>query len=109
MFAALHRLCNACMSCQDTLRAHISDRKFGSLDDRISRPAVPETYASYAWIGLSEPAIVGLPIPGVRLTRFQGDNGASTPGIYPGLDRFGRVVRQMWVNDGFAVVRCTVS
>jgi RHS repeat-associated protein len=96
------------MSCQDTLRAHVSDRKFGSLDDRISRPAalvdpaVPETYASYAWIGLSEPAIVGLPIPGIRLTRFQGDNGAETPGAYPGLDRFGRVARQMWVDDGFA-------
>ncbi len=73
----------------------------GSVDDRISRPAalvdtaVPETYASYAWIGLSEPAIVGLPIPGFRLTRFHADNGETTPGAYPGLDRFGRVVRQM--------------
>ena len=80
----------------------------GSLDDRISRPAalvdlaVPETYASYAWIGLSEPATVDYPIPHFRLTRFQGDNGAETPGAYPGLDRFGRVVRQMWVDDGFA-------
>ena len=79
----------------------------GSVDDRISRPAAlvdpaaPETYASYAWIGLSEPAIVDYPIPGVRLTRFEADNGAETPGTYPGLDRFGRVVRQMWVDDGF--------
>ncbi len=32
----------------------------------------------------------GLPIPGVRLTRFQSDNGSATPGTYPGLDRFGR-------------------
>jgi hypothetical protein len=40
-------------------------------------------------------------VPGFRLTRFHADNGAETPGTYPGLDRFGRVVRQMWVDDGF--------
>ena len=41
-------------------------------------------------------------VPGVRLTRFHADNGVETPGTYPGLDRFGRVARQMWVDDGFA-------
>ena len=83
----------------------------GSLDDRISRPAAlvdpaisspdPQAYAAYSYIGLATPALVDLPIPGFRLTRFHADNGETTPGAYPGLDRYGRVVRQMWVDDGF--------
>ena len=56
-----------------------------SLDNQISHPAT----------------LVDLPIPNFRLTRFHADNGESTSGAYPGLDRHGRVGRQMWVDDGF--------
>ena len=82
----------------------------GSVDDRISRAASlfdqaasPVDYAAYSYIGLSTPAIVDYTIPDFKLTRFHADNGATNSGSYPGLDRYGRVARQMWVDDDFAV------
>jgi len=35
----------------------------------------------------------------VRLDRHSADNGVSTAGSYTGYDRFGRVLRQKWVDD----------
>jgi len=46
-------------------------------------------------------AIVDHGIPGVRLSRFPADNDTSVTGQYPGLDRFGRLARQLWTDATF--------
>jgi len=79
----------------------------GSIDDRISRAATlrdedtSDVYAGYVYIGSGTPAIVEYEIPGVRLSRFHADNGTSATGQYPGLDRFGRLARQIWTDATF--------
>ncbi len=78
-----------------------------SIDDRISRPrdlrdaTSAAVYAQYDYIGADLPAIVNYDIPNVTLSRFIAHNGTSSTGTYPGLDRYGRVARQMWVDESF--------
>ncbi|MCP3905536.1 MAG: hypothetical protein GY715_18070, partial [Planctomycetes bacterium] len=79
-------------------------------NDRISRPDslsfdLGARKALYDHIGMGMFATVEYDDdPGqsvMTLTRHAAHNGARTPGVYPGLDRFGRVVRQMWVDEDF--------
>jgi RHS repeat-associated protein len=76
------------------------------LDSTISRLSSLSdstgTLQSYSYLGLGTPVIVNDPQPGIELTYVQqtGDSHANTDGgdQYTGLDRFGRVIDQFWLN-----------
>ncbi len=78
------------------------------LDSTISRLSSLSdstgTLQSYSYLGLATPVIVNDPQTGVELTYVQqtGDTHANTDGgdQYTGLDRFGRVIDQYWLNTG---------
>ncbi len=64
--------------------------------------------AEYDYIGLSMFAVVDLPEPDVQLDRTASHTGerqteghSDNPGKYPGFDRFGRVLQDMWVDFDF--------
>lgn len=40
-------------------------------------------------------------LPDVQLSRFAAHNGLRSVGKYPGFDRYGRVINQMWVDGDF--------
>ena len=79
----------------------------GSIDDRISRTrdlrdaTNAGVYAQYDYIGGSTPAIVNYSIPNIALSRFIAHNGTTSTGTYPGLDRYGRIATQLWVDADF--------
>lgn len=56
----------------------------------------------YEYLGLGAPAVVDYPVPDVRLDRSLAFDGSTTTGSYPGLDRFGRVVRHTWADGAIA-------
>jgi RHS repeat-associated protein len=60
------------------------------------------TLQSYSYLGLATPVIIADPQPGIELTYVQqtGDAYANTDGgdQYTGLDRFGRIIDQFWLN-----------
>jgi len=80
----------------------------GSINDRISRvgtlveEGTSNGYVDYSYVGVGLPVMAHYRIPNVRLTRFHASNGTTTTGQYPGLDRYGRIARQMWVDGAFA-------
>lgn len=47
-------------------------------------------------------AVVEYPVPDVQLDRSLAFDGSRTSGQYPGLDRFGRIVRHTWADGGIA-------
>lgn len=55
----------------------------------------------YSRVGLDTFVVVGYRAPNVRLDRFRSEGGGATTGHYPGLDRFGRIKRQLWVDGAF--------
>ena len=62
----------------------------------------------YDYVGLNMFAIVDLGTIDVQLDRSASSDGArlyspytGNPGKYPGFDRFGRVVKHMWVDGSF--------
>lgn len=75
-------------------------------DSRISRATQLDLGGSplvkYGRIGLDLFAVVDYDVPNVQLDRARAETGASKDGEYPGLDRFGRVRRQLWVDGAFA-------
>jgi hypothetical protein len=91
----------------------------GSINDLISRVAkidVPFAGAAtqpinFHYIGMSMTAVVDYAHPDVQLDRTADEDGernfgnsqvqSGTAGRYPGYDRFGRVVRHMWVDGAF--------
>ncbi len=78
------------------------------LDSSISRLSAlsdsSATLESYLYLGLNTVVQRSHPQPGVNLSYIQqtGDTHANTDGgdQYTGLDRFGRVIDQFWVNAG---------
>lgn len=74
-----------------------------SLDDissRVSGLALDSvSVVEYDRIGMGMDARVRYPEPMVRLDRSVAHNGDRVKGEYPGYDRFGRVARQVWVDD----------
>ncbi|MBX3372754.1 MAG: hypothetical protein KF817_02885 [Phycisphaeraceae bacterium] len=72
-----------------------------AIEDAGAMPPPAVTVADSAFTGWSIPVLIGYPVPGVRLDRQTQDNGRSTAGAYAGYDRFGRVVRQKWVDDAY--------
>ena len=65
--------------------------RLGSIGDLVS--GVPETLASESYLGLSDIVTENYDTPGILLDYTQG-------GAYAGLDRFGRVVDQVWSQAG---------
>lgn len=79
-----------------------------STNDRISRllnlrddSVNGYVFAQYDYVGMAIPAIVDYGRPDVQLTRFASDAGERTTGVYPGLDRYGRIIRQTWIDGDF--------
>jgi RHS repeat-associated protein len=58
--------------------------------------------AEYQFLGAATPVVTTYPAPGIRLDRSMAQAGTTADGQYPGLDSFGRVVRQLWVDNGYA-------
>lgn len=92
----------------------------GTIDDRISRPvsvsvnnlsSFVTSLATYKYVGLGMDAVVDYPLPNVQLDRTfthdgkRNSQGYSTQndGVYPGWDRFGRVINQAWVDGALTV------
>jgi RHS repeat-associated protein len=78
----------------------------GSLNDRLSRLESIDadhfgTLVDYEWLGAGLPVLVSYPDPGIELDRIHGGDGSSTAGAYKGFDRFGQLVRHLWVDTGF--------
>lgn len=74
----------------------------GSVDDLISRlkaiKLVAATIVEYSYVGASLPVITDYTQPDIALDYYVAHNGARSAGTYPGLDRFGRVVKHAWVD-----------
>src|SRR5579862_9936808 len=76
----------------------------GSLDDVISRLSSlvdgSTTVEGYAYLGLSTVVIRSHPEDGIDLTyvKQSGEINGDAGDQYIGLDRFGRVVDQRWIN-----------
>lgn len=58
--------------------------------------------AEYQFLGAGTPVVTTYPAPGIRLDRSMAQAGTTAAGEYPGLDPFGRVVRQLWIDAGYA-------
>src|SRR5206468_4039258 len=58
------------------------------------------TLESYSYLGLATVVIRSHPQPGVDLTYVKqtGESNGDAGDLYTGLDRFGRVVDQRWIN-----------
>lgn len=67
--------------------------------------STPTTHSivAYDYIGLSMPAVVDYALSSldVQLDPSAAHNGARADGVYPGYDRFGRVVKQLWVDGNY--------
>lgn len=92
-----------------------------SSDDRISRIrslginsaspfALPPDTVKYDYIGLGMIAVADYSVPDVQIDHTAAHDGKrqwngynDNPGVYSGLDRFGRNVRHMWVDGDFTV------
>lgn len=76
-----------------------------NLDDRISRPVLLKLgstdIASYDHLGVGTIVSTVYEEPGVMLDRSYEHDGSTSPGVYPGLDQFGRIVRQLWADTDF--------
>ena len=74
-------------------------------DSRISRATQLDlgstALVGYGYVGMGTVAVTDYKVPGIQLDRYRAPSGASTVGNYSGLDKFGRVLRQMWVDTGF--------
>lgn len=74
-------------------------------DSRISRATQLDlgstALVGYGYIGMGTVAVTDYKVPGIQLDRYRAPSGATAVGSYPGLDKFGRVLRQMWVDTGF--------
>ncbi len=74
-------------------------------DSRISRATQLDlgstALVGYGYIGLGTMAVTDYKVPGIQLDRNRAPSGATAVGSYPGLDKLGRVLRQMWVDSGF--------
>ena len=83
----------------------------GSVDDIISRTAKlgPTGHLTeYSYFGMGGVVQVDFITPDVQLDRSASHTGerqtqgnTDNPGVYPGLDKFGRIVRHMWVDGDF--------
>ncbi len=62
-----------------------------ALSSDSNQPDANNPIATYNFIGAGRLVIEDYPIPDVKLEYFEG-----TSGTYPGLDRFGRVVKRRW-------------
>jgi len=85
----------------------------GDLDWLISRAhgirkdsASGDRVVEYDFIGMGRAALVDYPTPDFALDYTVAHNGSRTAGEYPGFDRFGRVVRQVWA-DGNLTTHAT--
>jgi YD repeat-containing protein len=81
---------------------HFSYGTSGGIDDRLSREAAikagtaaspGDSVVEYSYLGAGRIVIKDYPTPDLKLDYF-GD----TPGTYAGLDRFGRVIQQHWID-----------
>ncbi len=83
------------------------------LDDAISRvkgySLNTKNIVDYEFVGSDIFVLVEYLAPVIELTRYHAHNGSTTDGEYPGLDRFGRVVRQMWTDDGAFTTHATLT
>ena len=74
-------------------------------DSRISRATQLDlgstALVGYGYIGLGTMAVTDYKVPGIQFDRNRAPSGATAVGSYPGLDKLGRVLRQMWVDSGF--------
>ncbi len=74
------------------------------VDDSISRLTslsdTSGTLQSYSYLGLDTPVIIDDPQPGIELTyvKQSGESNGDAGDQYTGLDRFGQVVDQRWIN-----------
>ncbi|MBX3323476.1 MAG: RHS repeat protein, partial [Phycisphaeraceae bacterium] len=83
----------------------------GTIGDRVSRIAKlrmdidddtsVEDIVLYDYVGMGIFAVVDYAVPDFGLDRTVHLNGERESGVYPGFDRHGRVLRQMWVDGGF--------
>lgn len=55
----------------------------------------------YSYLGLSMPATVDYAVPDIQLDFQPQHNGTRTAGQYAGFDRFGRVIKQAWVDGAY--------
>ncbi len=74
--------------------------RIGGLDES-DVAGTPPSIVEYEYLGLGQPVTVDYMTPGVVLDRFRAFDGDDTPGTYPGWDRFGRLINQMWVDVTF--------
>jgi RHS repeat-associated protein len=58
--------------------------------------------AEYQFLGAGTPVVTTYAAPGIRLDYSMAQAGTTAAGAYPGLDPFGRVVRQLWIDAGYA-------
>ena len=83
------------------------------IDDRISRVSsisvdgllgATDVLIDYERIGLGLTAVALMPNAGggIQLDRTFNHDGSTTAGAYPAFDKFGRIVRHMWVRDDFS-------
>jgi hypothetical protein len=72
-------------------------------DDRISRLTniVAADGIGYDYIGMGMVAIVDLASADTQLDRYRTNTGSRTAGHYPGFDKFGRVIHQLWAKPAF--------
>ena len=74
------------------------------LDSNISRISSLSdssgTLQTYSYLGVDTPVIIDDPQPGIELTyvKQSGESNGDAGDQYTGLDRFGRVVDQRWIN-----------
>jgi len=81
----------------------------GDVDDSISRitglsitgPATTLDVASYDYLAGGIVAVTTYEDIGVILDRSAAHDGSRTAGVYPAFDRFGRLIRHMWVDYDF--------
>jgi RHS repeat-associated protein len=82
----------------------------GGLDDLISRRLAHEadlttvggeTMVEYEYLGLGLPVTVDYDKIAVSLSRSVEHDGSSAAGVFANLDRFGRIRRDLWIDDSF--------
>jgi RHS repeat-associated protein len=88
----------------------IVNYNYSALDDALSRPTSlsdsSATLESYTYLGLGTVVKRAHPEPGVDLSYISQPGGSTDGGDqYTGLDRFGRVIDQYWVQAGQATDR----
>ena len=86
-----------------------------SISDRINRakriadnPNKVE-FAEYDFVGLATPVVIDYGKPDVRMDLHADGVGSTVSGRYDGLDCFGRIVRQRWVDGDFATHSTSTS